>query len=127
MKTDFMPELTLDHHQRAALARTTSEEGYRVIHLIARSEVDKFIVALMNISSADPAAVVEGHRVSKTAAMLYEGITNRINKEVQNYINATSEPAAPVDITEGILEIGPPASTFQDLELSEEEADIDGI
>lgn len=105
-RTEFHPELLLERHQQAALAQTCAEEGYKVIHLIARAEVDKFVLDLINSDSDDKDKIIEKHRISKTAAMLYQGITNRINHEVSKYINASQVQGQPVDPTEGSLDLG---------------------
>jgi hypothetical protein len=55
--------------------------------------------------------------MSKVAAMLYEGIVNRINFEVQKYM-ADHTSKEPVDLTEGILDIGPRASRQSDFDES---------
>jgi hypothetical protein len=117
VKTDFKPELQLDRGQQAALAQTCAGEGWKIVHLIARSEVDKFVLDLVNTDSGTE-AVLEKHRMSKVAAMLYEGIIRRINFEVQQYTsdNTSKEP---VDLTEGLLDIGPLASRQSDFESLE--------
>lgn len=110
MRTEFKPEISLERHQLAALAQTCSSPGYKVIHLIVRSEVDKFVLDLINSPSEEEAKVLEKHRVSKVAAMLYEGVTKRINYEVQRYTQASQQPGEPIDPTEGVLDFGPHAS-----------------
>lgn len=110
-RTEFKPELMLNRHQQAALAQTCSTEGYKIIHMIVRSEVDKFVLDLLNApSGATDDEKLEKLRVTKTAAMLYEGVTNRINHEVGQYALSTPVDTKPIDITEGLLDLGAYAS-----------------
>lgn len=117
MDTAFNPELELDHHERAALALMASEEGYKILHRIIRSEVDKFVVDLINATGEDTAEVLEKHRISKVAAQLYEGWTRHVNHEIQNYSAAVQRLGPPIDPTEGMLDFGRVASR-DELELS---------
>lgn len=111
MRTEFKPELALERNKQAALAMTCASEGYKIVHLIARSEVDKFVLDLLNVPNGAPdEEKLEKLRVSKVAAQLYEGITRRINHEVQQYTLASERPGEPVDPTEGMLDFGPHAS-----------------
>ena len=120
-KTQFDPELHLEPQEQAALAILTSQPGWAVVHKIARWGVDQYVVALINTASGNDAAVVEGHRVSKTAGSLYQTITNRINLEVEAYTGGRKPEGPPVDITEGMIDLGPQASTQYDLDALEEE------
>lgn len=117
MQKEFNPEITLDRSQQAALAQTCSptNEGWRVVHLICRSEVDKFILDAINTDATKEADMLMRMRLAKVAAQLYEGVTNRINYEVQKYTGGVASKE-PVDVTEGLLDIGPRASTSQDFE-----------
>lgn len=115
MNTAFEPEIELDHHERAALALIASEEGYKILHRIIRSEVDKFVVDLIN--ATDDADVLEKHRISKVAAQLYQGWTNHVNHEIQNYSAAVQRMGPPIDPTDGMLDFGRTASR-DELELS---------
>ncbi len=107
----FDPDMELERHEQAALAMLVTTEGYKVLHRIARAEVDKFLVSLLNAAAEEPSQVLERHRISKTAAQLYEGFTNRINREVFAYTERRASAAhQPVDPTEGNLDFGPHSS-----------------
>jgi hypothetical protein len=80
--------------------------GYRVMHLIFRTEIDKFFVQLTNVNSANPSEVVTAQILYKAAAQFYEGVTERINEEVLQYTAAPRYGETPKDNTENILDIG---------------------
>lgn len=105
MEHSFNPDLRLDHGDRALLGQLTVMPGYKIMHRIFRSEVDKFFVALINADPAEPEQVVSKQLTAKAAAMFYEQVTNRINEEVMQYTNAPRANATPVDMTEGILDL----------------------
>ena len=106
MKATFEPNLQLDRNDQAQLCQTYWQPGYKVIHRICRSEVDKFFLALINTPAGDRDAVEAAHKLAKAAAMFYEGITNRINEEVTQFTAAPRTTDTPIDITEAILDIG---------------------
>lgn len=117
----FAPEIDIDAHEAAALALITSNPGWSVYHKICRHAVDKYILALINLPSGSDHAVVEGHRCSKVAAQFYEEITNRINAVVKSYMDGQQSNDGPLpDLTEGIIDFGPPASTADDFDVLEE-------
>lgn len=121
MQTEFKPEIELEDSEVASLALVVGQDGYKVIHKLIRHEVDRFILALVNIDSTRAEAVLEGHRVAKTAAQLYDGVTNKINRVVESYYSAKQSGVgiAP-DSTEGIIDIGPHATTQEDIDGFEE-------
>jgi GTP-dependent phosphoenolpyruvate carboxykinase len=101
----FTPSLELDYTKRADLAATCATPGYAIIHQIMRCQVDKFVLAIMNTEAKDKDVVFNNFLVMKAAAQFYEGITRHINEELMHY-TASSGSKAPVDGTEGILDIG---------------------
>lgn len=113
----FNPDLVLEHNERAAVAQTVGTPGYKVIHgRIMRSEVDKFIVSLINAPEEDDSAIVAKHRLAKAAAQFFQAVTERINNEVQQYVAAVKASGPPVDPTEGHIDLGPAPSTFEDVD-----------
>lgn len=111
MRTEFIPEVILERNQQAALALNLASEGFEVIQLIARSEVDKFMLDAINVpSGATDHEKLEKLRVAKVAAQLYEGIVKRLNYEVQMYTLDSRRNSRPSDPTEGMLDIGDFAS-----------------
>ena len=100
------PELQLEHGERAQLAAITAMEGYKILHRIMRSEVDKFFVALINAKPGDSKSVIASHLLAKAAAQFYQAVTNRINEEVTQYTAAPKVSDMPVDVTEGLLDLG---------------------
>jgi hypothetical protein len=103
--SQFEPDLTLEPQERALLAQLTVNPGYKIFHRICRSEVDKFIVQLINSDAAKTDEVLATHTMAKAAAMFYQGVTARINEEVLLYTGAPRESDKPVDITEGLLDL----------------------
>ena len=117
----FTAPLDLQRHQRAALSDTCNTPGFKVIQLIFEEEVQKFYAALMNIESGT-IKVLEGQRVAKTAAQLWQGGIDRINDEV-NYLREElrgERPEAPVDLVAGMIDLGPDASTQSSFEEGDE-------
>lgn len=109
----FTPSIELDYTNRADLAAMCATPGYSVLHRIMRSEVDKFVLAIMNTQATDKEAVFNNFLVMKAAAQFYEGITQRVNGELMQY-TAQGPAPAPVDNTEGVLDIGEVASLQSD-------------
>jgi hypothetical protein len=113
MDSTFDPDLHLDYIDRGNLAQMAAMPGYKVLHKICRSEVDKFIVSLINEESGP--GVESAHRMAKAAAQFYTGVTNRVNEEVLQYTAAPRDTDKPQDVTEGILDIGRIAAATRDL------------
>lgn len=123
----FNPVLELHQHQKASLAATCATDGYKVIHLILRSLVDKYMIDLQNVPVEEKEEILAKHTVSKTAIQLYAAMTDRINEEIENYKASMPTNDRPIDPTEALLDIGPLASTYRDLEVEGfEEGLLDG-
>lgn len=114
---EFNPDIVLEHNDRAAVAQTVATPGYAVIHRIQRSMVDRFIINLMNASEEDEATIVAKHRLAKAAAQFFQMVTDRVNHEIQQYTAAVKQDGPVIDVTEGMIDLGPKASTFEDVEL----------
>jgi hypothetical protein len=114
---EFIEDIELEHHQRAELADTCNTPGFKTVQKIFDAEVQKFFVALMNLPSGSD-QVIEGHRVAKVAAQLWEGAAQRINAEVGQYAEAirANKPQTPVDITDGNIDLGPAQTTRESFE-----------
>lgn len=110
----FAPDIELEHNERALVAQTTATPGYKIINRIMRSEVDKFIVDLINAPEEDDKAIIAKHKLSKAAAQFYQAVVDRVNSEVHMYMAAVQNGVAPVDVTAGMLDLGEPASTLED-------------
>lgn len=123
MEKEFEPELSLSHGERSQLAALASMPGYHIFHRVARAEVHKFVVSLINADGTNPAEVLERHRLSKAAAMFYTALTQKVNEEVYQYTAAPRANDAPVDVTEGSLDIGELAGQLEHLPNLLEEAD----
>lgn len=106
MDRSYNPELALDHSDRGHLVQMASMPGYQVFHQLCRSEVDKFIVSLINAKPSEPAEVLSAQLLVKAAAQFYEGITDRVNEEIVQYTGSIKTNVYPVDPTEGLLDIG---------------------
>lgn len=116
----YNPEVEFEHSERGEIAQTVASPGYRHITRIMRSEVDKFLLALLNVPEDDERAIIAKHRLSKAAAQVVQGITNRVNAEVQEFTAAVRAIGPPIDVTEGLVDLGPAASTLADLETDNE-------
>lgn len=123
IQEQFNPEIELGPNERASLVVMAASEGFKVLHRILRSEVDKFIIDLINQDSDDDAAVLGKHKLAKAAAIVYDGITNRINGEIEAYASTHNVDPVPVDPTAKLLDYGPEPSTFEDIEQDT----IDGL
>jgi hypothetical protein len=99
-------ELTLGRNEQAYLAAIKATPGFKVLDDIAKSEVNKFIQRLINIPSDDKEAVLSAHMAAKVAAQMYAGFVNRINFEIDQYMNTPTLRDKPKDLTEGILDLG---------------------
>lgn len=116
----FNPEVKLEHTDRAQMAQTVASPGYIHINRIMRSELDIFIIDLINTPEDNEALAIARFKLSKAAAMYYQRIVNRINMEVQQYVQAQDGPTEPVDMTEGNIDLGALPSTFDDIQLDEQ-------
>lgn len=123
MAVDFTAELDFEQHQRAELADTCNTPGFRWIQKIFEAEIQKFFIALVNLPSGGP-DVIEGQRVAKTAAQIWEGAAARINFEISQHkeVLRSSKPQQPIDPTEDMIDFGPAPSTQHSFE---EENDIE--
>lgn len=117
MAIEFTAELDLEHHDRSALADTCATPGFKTVQKIFEAEVNKFFIALINIQTGGE-EVIEGQRVAKIAAQLWEGASRRINAEIRQYVAeiASSKTEDPVDPIEGTIDLGPLASTQKSFE-----------
>lgn len=118
---EFVPELIIEPNEQAALVLTVASEGYRVIHKLIKHKVDTFILALINVSSTEEKAVLEAHRVAKVAARMYDGITEEINYICQDYSAGRKTDSIQPDLTEGVVDLGPLATTQEQYETATEE------
>lgn len=119
-KPQFNPDLQLDTTDRANLAGLSSNEGFKVLQRIMRSEVDKFVVKLINTDPAKPKEIIAAHRLAKAAAQFYTAISNRVNEEIQTYIATPREGDRPVDVTSGVLDFGQIAAELSDTDFGGE-------
>src|ERR1035437_5572516 len=113
----FEPVIELTDLERVELVQTCATSGFKVIHRILRSEVDKFVVAHMNTAVEDEKLAYARFVQSKTAAQIYQGMTDRINLELTIAVARSKEDQTEVvgDTTEGLLDIGELASRTEDL------------
>lgn len=112
----FEPEIELEHDERGQLAQTTATPGWKQVHRVMRSAVDRFLVDLINAEPENEAEVLANHKVSKAAAMFYQLVTNTINHEVQLYISAAGASTKTVDPTEHLLDLGELREQFAGLD-----------
>ncbi len=116
MEQKFEPELILDYTEKAHLAAISSTPGYHIINRIARAEVDKFILRLINTDTAEPEKVIiDRHRDAKVAAQIYAGMFQRLNNEIYDYTASPRDSDKPLDVTQGVLDIGDIADQFKNI------------
>lgn len=122
----FEPDVQLEYGERSHLAAWAAMPGHQIYHRLARAEVHKFIVHLINADSANREEIYSRHLLSKAAAQFYEGLTKRVNNEVYQYTAAPRASDKPVDATENVLDIGEIAERFENFPnlLSEEAGDL---
>lgn len=121
---NFVPELEFQPHEQAEITQTISSAGWKHIQRLFDHECTKFILDTINTPSEHTDEVIEKHRCAKVAAQLYEGGVQRINNEVGQYIGSRKALDVEADVTESVLQMGPPASTSDDLLESSEEGTI---
>ncbi len=122
----FNPQVELHSHQKASLAAMCATDGYPVLHILLRSIVDQYMIDVQNVEIHNTDEIVAKVMVSKTAAQLYTAITERINQEVAMYMATMPDNEGPIDATESLLDIGPLASKFRDLEVESYDAFEEG-
>lgn len=111
----FAPEIELSDTARTQIAQTITTPGFHYINLIMRTEVSKFAMDLVNSEEGDDKAVLAKHKLSRAAALFYARVISRINSEAQLGSSNLAGEEVPSDPTEGIIDIGPSASTENDL------------
>lgn len=111
----FNPEVRLNHEQRGQIAHTIASPGFVYINQIMRSEVDKFVLDLINVPEDNDAMVIAKHKLSKAAAQFYQLVISRLNAESSQFVRDASESSAPMeDPTEGLIDLGEHTQTGDD-------------
>lgn len=83
--------------------------------------VDKFAIAMINADPSKEREVVASHYLAKAAAQVYQMVTDRVNEEVLQYAHAPRPSDKPVDITEGLIDLGDIAAQLPNVDLGGEE------
>lgn len=114
----YFPEIELTQDDRAQLMQTISSPGQAVFNRIFKSVVDGYTTHLLNSPEGNRDVAYERLLMSKIAAQLFTALVKRINDEVETFrvVASQANPQVPQDDTERILNIGDPASTFEDLD-----------
>lgn len=115
----YNPELEIDNHEQSELVSLMSHPGFRVWIKLKRYEVNKYITVLLNTDATEESKVIERFRQAKLAAQLFEGEVKDLNGIRTQYIGENAVQGRPIDLTEGMLDLG--AYTSLDEDLSEEE------
>lgn len=121
-QNQFDPEVVISPQEQAALVLLSASEGFKVLNRIMRGEVDKLIMSFVNEPGDSDAMVLNKHKLVKAAALFYDGVVNRMNHEISVYASQQVD-TTPVDVTEHLIDLGAPASTYGDLEQEK----FDGI
>lgn len=77
-----------------------------------RTEVDKFVVQLINADPSNQQEVISSHLLAKAAAQFYQAVTDRVNEEITQYMAAPRKTDKPIDVTDGLLDLGDIASAL---------------
>lgn len=101
-----MVDIELEIFEKARLAATVASGGFDPIKKILLSEVEKFSTDLLNADIANEAEIVAKHRLAKAAAQICTMVVNRINREIEEYNYSVKDNDKPIDITEGLLDLG---------------------
>ena len=119
----YFPEIDLTNDDRAQLMQTISTPGQVVFNKIFKSVVDGYTTHLLNSPEGNKEVMYERFLMSKVSAQLFTSLVNHINEEIAEYKAYVDQTALklklPQDDTEGTLDIGIRASTFEDLEADE--------
>jgi hypothetical protein len=85
-KIEFNPDIELDRGEVSALAAIVSQPGFAVLNKIGKACVDQFVVTWINQDKPDD--VVRAHHRAKVAAQVYTALMQRIQYEVDMYIQS---------------------------------------
>lgn len=97
----FEPDITLEPHDRVALAGMLASPGFRVFQRIMKASVDQIGLNLMNTPSDDEGKVISRHRTWKMAGQYYTLLVEFLNREKEIY--AASIPNnTPIDAGDGL-------------------------
>lgn len=124
MEVKFNPEVNLNHEERGQLSFTVATPGFNHINRIMRAEVDKFIVDLINVAEDNDKMVIAKHKGAKFVAQFFERIVSRLNEETNQFIRERGDDSRPVDLTEGLIDLGEntenTSSLLEGFELNEQ-------
>jgi hypothetical protein len=106
----FEPVIELTDLNRGELAQTCATPGYKVIHKILRNVVDTYVTKHLNTAVENKEAAYASFVQTKTAAQIYQGMTDRINAEIAAAVAKSTDTGVEGDVTETVLDIGEVAS-----------------
>jgi hypothetical protein len=96
----FNPEIHLDSQELADLAGIVAHPGIKVLHKIARSCIDQFMVDCINQET--DTAILSSHKSAKVAAQLFTSVVNRVNVEIHDYVHRVKDTDVPEDVTKNL-------------------------
>ena len=104
LKLDDNPNI--DDKERAHLWVLVTTDGWQVYQeKILEPIINRFNTLLMNTNPSDEKQVLANHALAKAAQMVYAGIAERLNHQIEIYRNG-KEKKEPEDSTNGILDLG---------------------
>lgn len=106
MEYKFNPEVELNDQERALLVHLIQSDGFRVLQKVMRSTVDAFVVDVINADPAKPEDVVAKQVLAKAASEFYQTVVSHLNEQKTLYVAAPRANDEPVDVTEGVLDLG---------------------
>ena len=85
---EFLPELNLTEDDLSSLAGIISHPGFAAYQKIWKHVVSTFAVKTINTEQSDKELVLARHNASRVAAQLYQSVTNRVNQEIQDFVQS---------------------------------------
>lgn len=107
---DYLPELELTEEEIASMGGIISHPGFQAYQKVWRHIVSLFAVKAMNTEQSDRDLVLARHNAARVAAQLYQGVTNRVNQEINDFIQSRPserpvESAPNLDLGGNVYEI----------------------
>ena len=95
---DFMPELELTDDDISSMAGIVTHPGFSAYQRVWKHVVSTFAVKTINTEQSDKDLVLARHNASRVAAQLYQSVTNRVNQEINDFVQSrpSDKPISPI-------------------------------
>jgi hypothetical protein len=77
---DIAAHFEMDETERAIVTAYIQQDGWKIIKRVIEQEIRLLTVRLMNTPEDKPDTVLERFRVAKAAAMVFAGVTRRLEE-----------------------------------------------